>query len=93
MQKGIVYVALILAIVVIFCAIATMNHNGTVSNKSIATQTIKDVKIQDGQVTTNIWDYLHEQQSKKNTIGSSENASNEDDVLHYEEPQLTVVLK
>lgn len=91
MQKSIVYIALILAIIVIFCSIASNGKKIKVNNtKSISTQQ-QDIQIEQNQVTTNIWDYLHEQQSQKNatTIGES----SKDTSIEEETPELTIIVK
>jgi hypothetical protein len=93
MQKGIVYVALILAIVVIFCAISTNSKTSMSNNKSVVTENIQDVQI-DHDVTTNIWDYIHEQQSSKdNTLGDSENDETVTTTETPQETNLTIIIK
>ncbi len=93
MQKGIVYVALILAIVVIFCAISTNSKTSMSNNKSVVTENIQDVQI-DHDVTTNIWDYIHEQQSSKdNTLGDSEDGETVTTTETPQETNLTIIIK
>lgn len=71
MQKGVVYMAIILAIIVIFCAISSSGIKKS-SNQSVVTNAISNIEIQDKQVTTNIWDYIHNQQEKNTTLGQSD---------------------
>lgn len=90
MQKNIVYVASILAIVVVLCSIASSSYSKVTDSKYMTTQTIKNIEIEDVQVTTNIWDYVHEQQSKREGIGDSESVSQSEEET---EPQLTIIVR
>jgi len=96
MGKHLVYIAGALAIIVIICSItaATTKGNSGSSNKSIVTDTINDIKIQEGnKATTNIWDYVKSQKDK-DTIGSSSEGTAQTSAQESQaEPALTIVLK
>lgn len=87
MGKTLIYVACAMSVIILICAFSSKSakNNATDTSPLQTAPTITGIQIGDPNkhdtTTVNIWEYIKEHQTEKETIGTSENETLESETI------------